>query len=120
MNITYTLTVEQSDLDVRGNALASGDDAEDRACEDEILARLDRGDVWAWADVRVKATVEGCDVEGFDALGGCSYANEADFRAGGYYEDMCAMAREHLIANIRNAIACGEKLKPVLRALETA
>jgi len=43
----------EEDIPVRGNALASGDAEADRACEDEILARLEAGDIWAWCTVRV-------------------------------------------------------------------
>ena len=45
---TYTIevTAAQDDIPVRGNAMASGDDATDRECEDDILTRLDSGDVW--------------------------------------------------------------------------
>ena len=94
--ITYRLYIEQDELPVRGNALASGDDAEDKPCEDEIIERLENGDVWAWANVNVEASVyiEGQHFQGDDWLGGCSYANTADFvqpvkpGEGSYWEDM--------------------------------
>lgn len=80
------LIARQDDMPVRGNALASGDDAEDKRCEDEILARLDRGDVWAWALVEVRASWEGWKASDF--LGACSYESEAEFRADEYFADM--------------------------------
>ena len=100
MQIEYLISIEQDDLDVRGNAMASGDAAADRECEDEIIARLDNGDTWAWACVTVVAKCEG--FEGRATLGACSYQDEADFRAGGYFADLCNEAREDLLANIEN------------------
>lgn len=79
MEVDFEIEVHQDDTPVRGNALASGDEDEDRACEDEILRRLDQGDVWAWACVRVIATCEGFRGES-SWLGGCSYRSERDFR----------------------------------------
>jgi hypothetical protein len=97
--VTFELTVEQDDIPVRGNALASGDADEDRKCEDEILRRLDQGDVWAWASVRVTARWEG--FEGHDYLGGCSYESERDFvRSGGYFDDM----KDAALAELNEAI----------------
>jgi hypothetical protein len=79
---------KQDEIPVRGNALASGDDEEDRKYEDEILERLDNGDVWAWADVEVHVTLPDGRT-GACRLGGCSYKDEADFKQdGGYYEDL--------------------------------
>ena len=89
--ITYTIEVEPEECSVRGNALASGDDAADRACENEILARLARGDTWAWCSVRVVATFASGQATMMitsDWLGCCSYQDENDFKAGGYFYDM--------------------------------
>jgi hypothetical protein len=120
MDITYTLTVEQDDLPVRGNAFASGDDSEDKAVEDEILRRLDQGDDWAWAYVTVTATLDGTpQFKGQDSLGGCNYKNEADFKQpGGYYDDMVKEARHNLIQNIRRAVQDGEIAANILRELK--
>ena len=100
-DVVFTLDVEQDECcDVRGNAMVSGDDDADKAVEDAILARLDDGDVWAWASVCVKATWGG--FTGTDYLGGCSYKDEADFTApGGYYEDMKAAALDDLNAKVK-------------------
>lgn len=86
------LIATQDDTPVRGNAIASGDDEEDRKYEDLILARLATGDVWAWAQVEVQATLPDGRT-GSAYLGGCCYKDEADFKeCGGYYEDMIADA----------------------------
>lgn len=90
-DVEIVLRVEPDSEPVRGNALASGDDALDREVEDQIIARLDGGDVWAWAFVTVEARYAG--LVGKDHLGACSYNDEKDFRTpGGYFDDMKAEA----------------------------
>lgn len=88
------LHAEQDDCQIRGNALAIGDDEQDKAAEDEIIARLDNGDVWAWASVRVTVSHPAWpEIEGVDHLGACSYRDEADFTTpDGYYPDMVSQA----------------------------
>lgn len=94
--VVISLEVEQDLTEVRGNALASGDAAADRECEDEIIARLNDGDVWAWACVRVVAR-RGNRVAYSNWLGGCSYRDEDDFcQPGGYFDDMKAEALAEL------------------------
>ena len=110
MEIEYTIECLEEDIPVRGNALASGDDAEDRKCEDEITRRLDRGDLWAWCHVRVTARIVDMPHlgEGRADLGCCSYENERDFKVdGGYYKQMCDEAREDLINDLRSGHANG-------------
>ncbi len=89
-DVQFVLRVQPEHAPVRGNALASGDDAIDKECEDQIIARLESGDDWAWCMVVVEARYHG--LVGSDTLGCCSYQDEADFRAGGYYDDMKAEA----------------------------
>lgn len=92
---TFTVQAEQDDIPVRGNAMASGDDAVDKACEDDIIERLGYT-VWAWASVRVRASYRG--LHGDDYLGCCSYDSEADFtQPGGYYDDMRETALDRLV-----------------------
>lgn len=100
---TVTLTTEPEDMPVRGNAMASDDDAADKEVEDEIIRRLDDGDEWAWCVVRVRASLHGQHADAY--LGGCSYRDEAEFKAGGYFEDMRdealdALARKTLLAHV--------------------
>jgi hypothetical protein len=78
-DVTFTFELEPEDTPVRGNAMSSGDAEADRECEDEILARLDRGNLCAWCLVKVTATWK--DWEGVTYLGCCSYDTEADIRA---------------------------------------
>ena len=102
--VTFTLEIEPEDLEIRGNALASGDDAEDREAEDSIIAQLESGNLWAWCSVKVTATAGG--VEGVDYLGGCSYRDTAEFiQPGGYYDDMKAEALAELKVRLAEASA---------------
>lgn len=98
--VQYELDCLEDDTQVRGNAMASGDDDFDKKIEDEILSRLESGDLWAWCTVRVTATWKG--IIGTDYLGACSYKNEKDFKAkGGYYQDMKNQAFDDLIRQIK-------------------
>lgn len=85
----YDITLEAipETIRVRGNALASGDDQLDKETEDEILARLESGDVWAWFTAKVSVR-DKYGREASDYLGACCYEDEKDFRRGGYYLDM--------------------------------
>ena len=91
--INIEIFASEDEADVRGNVMASGDDAIDKLCEDKILKRLRNGDVWAWALVEVRATKD-CPTCGQKQiastwLGGCSHKNENDFiKNSGYYEQM--------------------------------
>jgi hypothetical protein len=71
--------------------MASDDDALDKKYEDMILERLDNGDVWAWAQVEVQATLPDRRTVS-PHLGGCCYEDANNFKEGGYYEDMIAEA----------------------------
>ena len=85
----YALEVEQDDTPIRGH-FTTDEPARDRELEDELIARLDSGDVWAWCSVRVIATRDDGRIGRSDWLGGCSYASEADYRAcSGYFDDQC-------------------------------
>lgn len=104
LEVDFKLIVEQDDLPVRGNAISSGDDEFDRKTEQEIIDRADSGDVWAWAQVSIRASWAG--FRGDDYLGGCSYKNEAAFTSteeGGYFHDMVKSSIEDLIKNITAA-----------------
>ncbi len=85
----YDITLEAlpETIRVRGNALASGDDALDKEAEDEIIARLESGDVYAWFTAKVSVR-DSHGREASDYLGACSYEDGEDFKRGGYYLDM--------------------------------
>lgn len=95
-DIDWELIATQDDCEVRGNALVSGDEDEDKRVEDEIIERLNNGDEWAWASVEVRGTFNGLVAS--DYLGCCSYANADDFKTGGYFDDMQENVLEQLQA----------------------
>ena len=100
--IEFAISAEMDHIPVRGNALASGDDAEDKRVEDEIFERLNSGDVWAWASVHVTATFG--KFVGHDYLGGCCYKDESDFcQDGGYWESMKEEAFKDLLERMLDA-----------------
>lgn len=113
--IEYQLYVTQDETPVKGNVLASGDDAKDRRAEDDVLARLDAGEVWAWASVTCRAVAHGsgkdCIYDGRDHLGGSSYKDLAEFIApGGYWEDMKNTAKDELLRVLADAVETAERL----------
>jgi len=92
---TIITLAEPDPIPVEGNACASGDEAFDREVEQGILARLEQGDVWAWAAVTV--IVAWGPFCARSHLGCCSYADEDEFkRPGGYFDDMVEEALEEL------------------------
>ncbi len=75
-DVTFTVEVLEEDTQVRGNAVASDDDAADKELEDEIIQRLENGHVEAWCCLRVKAewtAPDGTVFEGVQHLGCCSF-----------------------------------------------
>jgi hypothetical protein len=87
MKYKINIKAEQDDCPVRGNASAI-DPQTDLEIENEILERLDAGNVWAWASVEVQVTLESGQT-GRAYLGCCSYANERDFVENSmYFDDM--------------------------------
>jgi hypothetical protein len=116
--VAFTIKVEQEDLPVRGHVLDSGDVEGDEKVENEILKRLDAGDVWAWAYVTVIADCG--EFKGKDTLGGCNYRDEADFRQDeGYFEDMKLAAYEDLKATLASAVYTGKRAALYLNAFKS-
>lgn len=110
--VTFTLKAEPEDIPVRGNLICSGDSEFDKKCEDEVIARLESGDVWAWCYVSVTATWG--EFQGSAALGGNSYESEADFLESNsdYYEDLKVNALEDLNYQVSRAF---EKIKELIQ-----
>ena len=93
--VTIHVTAIQELVPIVGNVSVSGDESFDREVEDNILCRVQQGDVWAWATVTVTVDWEGQQAS--DHLGCCSYADEADFQQpGGYFDDMVDTALDTL------------------------
>lgn len=87
-DVKWTLIAHPEDLSIRGNAIASGDDAYAAEVERQIQRQLDNGNEWAWCCVELRGEFEGLTAS--DYLGCCSYnESEKDFRShSGYFEDM--------------------------------
>jgi hypothetical protein len=130
-SVSIKLEVRQSDIPVKGNAMVSGDDKYDRKVENQIIKRLNDGDIAAWFDALVTVSIEfeiedqEYEFEAFDSLSGCSYASIKEFvDSSGYYGDMLETAWDTVIydagkdigKNIRDIIAKPDltKIKPVI------
>lgn len=108
--IDYAWRIIPEHMPIRGNAMASGDDAADREAEDWIISELDSGNDFAWCIIECRASYPDLpDLYGSDSLGGCSYRSEVEFmEPGGYADDMRASAYADLVAatsRIRSALA---------------
>jgi hypothetical protein len=103
-NVRYTLEISPEDMPILGNASVGDNAEENEAYANEIIARLERGDDWAWCIVTVTAEYAG--FKGTASMGGCSYHDEAEFTApGGYYDDM----RQEALADLRETLAYAER-----------
>lgn len=110
--VFFTLEVEEDTMEVRGNALCSGDPAVDKAAEDVIVERLRCGDTLAWAWVKV--TVTWRSFQASASLGGCSYNDKQEFLQCDYYKALKEEALSTLQTNLQTAfcllqeLACAE------------
>jgi hypothetical protein len=84
--VAWSVEAMEEDILVRGNAVVSGNDEEDREIEDAIIQDLEDGNEWAWCTVAVRGQYKG--LEAVEYLGACSYKDEEDFHKGGYLEGM--------------------------------
>jgi hypothetical protein len=84
LDVGYVYELLEEDIPVRGNAMASGDENEDRRVEDAILADLDRGHLEAWCSAHVFAQLtlstphDAFSAAGDAYMGGCSYRSEKE------------------------------------------
>lgn len=100
--------------------MASGDAKADREVEDEILARLDRGEIEAWCIAIVTAEIEidGVTFKGRATMGGCSYETEAQLRQScfeeyGMKEEALADLKATLIQEAKRAAIAAKALKEI-------
>lgn len=115
--IRLALTIERDDIPVRGNASAWDDEQANTAYADDILERLEQGDDWAWASVKVSATALG--EEGIAFLGGCSYEGFAEFaQPDGYLPQMVSEAIADLCHALTSAVAKASEIKAWLEATD--
>jgi len=69
--VTFTVSIEPEDFEVRGNAMCSGDAKYDKKVEDQILRDLENGYQEVWCCLVVTAEWQG--VKGHASLGCCSF-----------------------------------------------
>lgn len=100
VKIIYQMQVVPCDMEVSGNAIASGDAEADKQVEDQICKELEAGNLWAWCDVTVTATVPGIDLKGTATLGACSYKDQRAFEEDAYYQDLKNEAKQDLLDQI--------------------
>lgn len=116
--VTYELTYTQDDSPVRGNAMVSGDADQDREVENQIIADLNRGNEYAWAQVKVSAR---CGrFYGAAYLGACSYNSEKDLIADLLTEDshgLKAEALADLLMGLKDKKIEGENAAELYREL---
>lgn len=84
--IDWQVICHSEETPVEGNALASGDDAEDTKAEQYIRDQLESGNDWAWCTVEIQGDYLGLSAS--QHLGCCSYKNRLDFEESGYFRDM--------------------------------
>jgi|688.fasta_scaffold61797_9 hypothetical protein len=106
------ITVRQSDIPIKGNAIASGDDEYDRNVEDQIISDLECN-VWAWCDITVslELEVDGNTLQGGDSIGACNYRNEKEFMES-LYPEMVQNAINEAIDGLKRSIVVVEATKP--------
>lgn len=116
--VTYELTYTQDDTPVRGNAMASGDDDQDRAVEDQIIADLNRGNDYAWACVEVTAR---CGrFSGVAYLWRCSYNSEKELIQDLFTDDTYGLkdeACQDLLRGLKEKQYEGEAAAELYKAL---
>ena len=97
--VEFETICHSEETQVRGNAMASGDEKADKRAEDRILRQLENGNQWAWCTIEVKASYKGLTASDF--LGCCSYKSQKDFEKDVYYVDMKKQAFDSLIEQIK-------------------
>jgi hypothetical protein len=107
--VEFTLDVEpECDMPVKGNAMCSGDDEADKEYEQELLARLERGDTAAWCVLIVRAKWK--SLEGVAALGGVTLLEDADEEKAWEMANWHGMKGEALASLNSDLQGCAEML----------
>ncbi len=102
-DVEFSATIEPDDTPVRGNFMATEDPEQDRAAEDEVIRRLDSGDVSAWCGLVVRAEWRG--FKGVASLWGCSYASEDELLASDYMSALRDEAFDALCREVSDSVA---------------
>lgn len=109
-DVDISITIEPEFYSLVGNLIVSGDDEYDKKCEDETIARLDSGDMWAWCIVKVTVTPKTLEFTdelfGFSYLGGCSFENQEEFEKSDEYKDMIDWSLDDLNKKSKDIYEC--------------
>lgn len=105
--VTFTIDFVPEDLPVRGNAQESEDPDSDKEVEDEILARLNKGDYFAWCCVKVTAKWE--DWSASDTIGAVSFGDNDNPEECDYIPDLKLGALHYLNEKVKSAKALLDK-----------
>ncbi len=98
-DVLVSVSAFPDETEIKGNALASGNDVLDRKAEDRIFRELDDGNIWAWCIINVELNY--CGYNHVDHLGCCSYKDQQDFEnSSGYYDDMVAVGVDAIVDQI--------------------
>jgi hypothetical protein len=99
-DVAISISAEPEHLPVRGNYIVSDDADFDKKCENEIIARVEDGDEWAWCIVKCTVTPKSLNyvdiISGRAFLGGCSYKNKEEFIQSDSYNDLVDWAIDNL------------------------
>lgn len=97
--IEFKMAAHPEDMPIRGNLIASGDDAEDKRQEDAVIEDLENGNEWAWCVIEVKGEYLGLSASEF--LGGCCYDSEDDAYASGVFDELKEQVAEQIYEQYR-------------------
>lgn len=100
---TFHYSAEPEWVPVRGNAIATGSQADDKRYEDQIIQELEAGNVWAWCQVTVSLYFD--EIELQTTLGACSYESAQDFVRCGEYDTLKRDLAGELADSINKIIA---------------
>lgn len=92
----------------------------DEKAEEEIISRLERGDILAWFSAKVECVIiapDGTEYTGTDYLGACSYGSVRSFLQDGAWTDMKVEAYAGALAQLKSA---GEKAAEERKKARTA
>jgi hypothetical protein len=109
--------VEEEDIPVKGNVMASGNDEDDHRAEQEVLSQLRSGNIYAWCVMIVTATYKG--FTGKAALGGCSYKSKEDLLQD-QFEAMKKDAIHNLKTSIEATVLAGKEARKALKTIDKA
>lgn len=99
-------------MPVRGNYMCTDDTEQDKADEDEVIERLNRGEIEAWCRVVVIAEWEG--YKGYASIGGCVFGSASEAAQMAIDYDLHDEALEDLNRQIEADLSRSEAIRAKL------